>query len=550
MGEDGGTARQPAAGTCGTPPHPDGFRPGSAGPAADPAGGGLLRAGALVAGLAAAGRLMAWARHAAVAATLGAGPVADAFLLAFRVAGFLRALFGGRGAVAAFVPMFARLRAAGGKERARDFAGRVLCLAARALAAAVAVLELAAPWLLAALAPGLDDGTGRLETAAALLRIMLPFALLAALAQLLGGMLNGAGRFAAAAALPALFNAVALLALLVAGDRLATPAHALAWGVAAAGAAQLACTWRACRRAGIAPAVRRPRLTRRLRRLLGRAAPATAGVGAEQAVVLTDLALASLLAAGAVSWLHYAERVARLLPAVAGMAAATVLLPHLARRRPRAETMRDPATARTVEAALLMGLPAAAALAVAAGPVVHVLFGRGAFGAEAVAATAAALACYAGAVPAWMLARTLGAACLARGDALAPMLAAFAAAASNLVLSRLLMEPLGHAGIALGTAGAAWIQALALRHALARRGAFPPDARLRRRVPAIAAASLAMAGAAWAAGRALGADPGAAALAAPAAAGLLAIAVAARLLGAADPGEILRAWRAGARDGG
>ncbi|MCY4003852.1 MAG: murein biosynthesis integral membrane protein MurJ [Rhodospirillales bacterium] len=523
--------------------------------------GNLLRTGASVASLAAGGRVLGYGRNVAVAATLGAGPVADAFFLAFRAAVLLRGLFGGRGVGAAFIPMFTRLLSGGDPERARHFAGQALCLAAAALTVLVALGELAAPLLARALAPGYGDGSGdgadRLALTVLLVRIMLPFVLFAALAQLLGGVLNGLGRFAAAAALPALFNAVAIAALLILGEGLETPAHALAWGVAAAGAVQLAWVWLACQRTGFAPPLRRPRVTRWIRRLLRRAAPAAVGVGAEQAVVLIDLALASLLAAGAVSWLHYAERVARLVPSVAGMAAATVLLPHLARRRPGADRKdRSRAdTSRALEAALLLSLPAAAALAVIGEPLLAALFQRGAFNADAAAAAAAALAAYAGAVPAWMAVPVLAAACFARGNTVSPMLAALAAVALNLALSLALMDPLGHAGIALGTTLAVWLQALGLWAALAWRGGFAPDARLRRRAPAIAAASLAMAGALWAARLALGA-PGtselerAAVLAVLIAAGLATFVLAARLFGAAQPGELVRAWRAGGRNSG
>ena len=51
---------------------------------------------------------------------------ADAFFVAFRVAGFLRELFGGRGVGAAFIPMFTRRLTAGGAERVRLFPGQVL----------------------------------------------------------------------------------------------------------------------------------------------------------------------------------------------------------------------------------------------------------------------------------------------------------------------------------------------------------------------------------------------------------------------------------------
>ena len=456
---------------------------------------GLLRAGATVGSFTAAGRACGYAREIAVAALLGAGPAADAFFLALRVPGFVRKLFGGRGVGAAFIPMFARRLARGGETPARAFAGEVVWFAAAAVTALTVLLELAAPWVVHLLAPGFAGEDGQAGLTAALVRIMLPCVLFASLAQLLGGMLNGLGRFAAASAMPAVFNLAVLAVLLAFATGAPAPAHVLAWGIAAAGAVQLVFVGVCCRRAGMLPAPARP--TRRVRRLLRRAAPAVAGVGASQAVLVVDLALATLLAAGSVSYVHYAGRVARLLPSVAGAAAATVLLPHLARRGAHEGAAKTGATNRTLEAVLLLGVPGAVALAVIAEPVVAGLLQRGAFGADAVAGTAAALAAYAGAVPAWMLLRSLAAVSFARGDTATPMVAALGAALVNLALSLALMGPLGHVGIALATSVAVWLQSGVLAVSLARRGAFAPDRRLVARVGACAAASAFMAGALW-----------------------------------------------------
>ena len=299
------------------------------------------------------------------------------------------------------------------------------------------------------LAPGFAGEEGQAELTATLVRIMLPCVLFASLAQLLGGMLNGLGKFAAASAMPVVFNLAVLAVLLGFATRLSAPTHVLAWGIAAAGAAQLGFVGVCCQRAGMLPGPVRP--TRRVRRLLRRSAPAVVGVGASQAVLLVDLALATLLAAGSVSYVHYAGRVARLLPSVAGAAAATVLLPYLARRGAREGAAKTGATNRTLEAVLLLGVPGAVALAVIAEPVVAGLLQRGAFGAHAVVGAAATLTAYAGAVPAWMLLSSLGAVCFAHGDTATPMVAALGAALVNLVLSLALMGPLGHVGIALAT---------------------------------------------------------------------------------------------------
>ena len=68
----------------------------------------LLRAGTMVEALTVVGRALGYARHVAVAAAPGAGPVADAFFVAFRAAVFMRAPFAGRGMGAVFFPMFTR----------------------------------------------------------------------------------------------------------------------------------------------------------------------------------------------------------------------------------------------------------------------------------------------------------------------------------------------------------------------------------------------------------------------------------------------------------
>ncbi len=456
-----------------------------------------MRAAATVGAFTVGGQVSGYARHVAVAAVLGAGPLADAFFLALRVPGLVSRLFAGRGVGAVFIPMFTRRLARSGAIPARAFAGEVLSFTAAALAVLTAGLELAAPWLVPLLAPGFAGEAGQAALTAGLLRILLPFMVFAALAQLLGGMLNGLGRFAAAAAMPTVFNLVVIAALLAFARGSGTPAHVLAWAIAAAGAAQLAFLALACRRAGVFPAPGPMLPSRRVRRLMRRAAPAVAGAGAAQAIPLTDLALATLLPAGSVSFLYYGERVARLLPSVVGAAAATVLLPHLSRRGGRGAAAGRHDANRTLEAVVLLGLPGGVALAIIAEPLLAALLQRGAFGADAVAGTAAALAAYAGAVPAWMLSRSLAAVSFARGDAGTPMRAALAAAALNLVLSLALMAPLGHVGIALGTTVAVWAQTALLARALVRRGALAPDRRLYRRAGAAAVASTVMAGALW-----------------------------------------------------
>ena len=149
---------------------------------------------------------------------------------------------------------------------------------------------------------------------------------------------------------------------------------------------------------------------------------------------------------------------------------------------------------RGVELALLLTLPAAAALIVLAQPILTVLFVRGAFGPAEAAATAAALAAYAAGLPAFVLVKVLAPGFFAHKNTRTPVKVAVAAMVANLVLTIGLMQFLAHVGVALALTLSGWLQALTLMIMLRRHGHFRLDRRARARVPRIGAAALGMAG--------------------------------------------------------
>ena len=75
-----------------------------------------------------------------------------------------------------------------------------------------------------------------------------------------------------------------------------------------------------------------------------------------------------------------------------------------------------------------------------------------------------------------------------------PVRIAIASMLVNLVGNLILIWPLAHVGIALSTAIAAWVNAIALWLVLRHRGHFAMDARLRRALPRLIAATLLMVG--------------------------------------------------------
>lgn len=444
-------------------------------------------------------RILGFVRDIFVAALLGAGPVADAFFVALKMPNLFRRLFGEGAFNAAFVPSFAGTLAVEGAAAARRIAEEALSVLAVWLGVLTVLGMLAMPLVLSVLAPGFAADPAKFALTVELTRITFPYLLLICLVALLSGVLQSLNRFAAAAGAPILFNLCAIAALWLLTPHVATPGHALAWGVTVSGMLQLVLVAAACSAAGMPLSLPWPRLTPHVRVLLRRMGPGMLGAGVTQINLFVDTIIASFLPGGSVAFLYYADRVNQLPLGVIGTAVGTALLPLLARQvRAGEEAASRHTLNRALEISLALTLPAALALAVSATPIVAVLFGRGAFGEREIAATAAALGIYAFALPAYVLIKPLANGFFARGDTVTPVRIAIAAVALNLVLNLLLMGPFLHVGIAMATAVAAVFNAAALGVVLWRRGHLVPDARLLSRTLRMALAALVMAGALWA----------------------------------------------------
>ena len=510
----------------------------------------LARAIATVGGLTMVSRVTGFARDMLIAAFLGAGTQADAFFVAFKFPNLFRRLFAEGAFSAAFVPLFAGLLETEGKDAARRFAEEAFAVLAWGLLGFLVVMELAMPWAIYVFAPGFGAVPGKLELAAELSRITFPYLLFVSLVSLQGGVLNSLGRFGAAAATPIALNLTLIAALLGLTPLLPSGAHALAVGTSLAGLVQFVWLAVAIQRSGWSIAAVRPRLSPRVKLLMRRILPGAVGAGVYQVNLLVDTMIASLVSDGAVSFLYYADRVNQLPLGVVGIAVGTALLPILSRQL-RAGNMVAAAYSqnRALEFALLLTLPAAAALMTVAGPLIAVLFERGRFGPEERDATAAALAAFAVGLPAYVLVKVMTPAFFAREDTRTPVKVAMAAMVANIAFTLILMGPLGHVGIALATALSAWLNVTMLAVILRRRGFFTLDERIRRRGPRILLASLLMGGALYAAN--LGLAPlweaavlvKASTFAAVVAAGMVLFFVLAQLLGAASLGDLKAAMR-------
>jgi putative peptidoglycan lipid II flippase len=454
----------------------------------------LLRSIATIGGLTSVSRVFGFVRDILIASALGAGPVADAFFVAFKFPNLFRRLFAEGAFTAAFVPIFAGVLETEGKEQARAFAEQALSVLTLALLLFVTAMQIAMPLAMYGMAPGFAASPEKFELAVQFSRITFPYLLFISMVSLMAGVLNSFGRFAAAAATPILLNLCLIFAVIGLTPLTETPGHALSWGVAGAGVVQFLWLLVACGRAGIWLRLPWPRLTPRVRLLMRRALPVAIGAGIYQINLVIDTVIASLLPSGSISYLFYADRVNQLPLGIVGVAIGTALLPLLSRQvRAGSADAALHSQNRALEFAFLMTLPAAAALVVIAGPVISVLFERGEFGADDARATAAALSAYATGLPAYVLAKTLTPGYYARQDTVTPVKIAALTTGVNLVLNLILMGPFLYVGIAIATSVSSWLNVGLLAWILHRRGFLAIDARLRSRLPRMVLASVAMA---------------------------------------------------------
>jgi len=440
-------------------------------------------------------RIMGFVRDIMIAAFLGAGPVAEAFLIAFSLPNMFRRFFAEGAFNMAFVPMFAKKLDT--EQDAREFARDAMSGLVLLLIVLTLIAQMFMPWLVLAMASGFA-GDDRFTLAVTFGRIAFPYILFISLAALLSGALNAMGKFWVAAAAPVALNVMFIGAMMLASALGWDIGRSLIWTVPMAGIAQLGLVWLAADRAGLRLWPRWPRLTPDLRRLAIIAAPAAMAGGVVQINLLVGRQVASFFD-GAIAWLNYADRLYQLPLGVVGIAIGVVLLPDLARklRADDATGGRD-AVNRAAEFSLALTLPAAVALIVIPGPLVSVLFQRGAFDASDAAMTAHALAIYGLGLPAFVLQKVLQPLYFAREDTKRPFYFALAAMLINAVLAIGLMGVVGFLAAAIGTTLAAWAMVALLWRGTKDMGAAAQiDARLVRVLPRIIVSSALMGGALW-----------------------------------------------------
>lgn len=445
-----------------------------------------------VGGYTALSRVTGFGRDIMMASILGAGPMSDAFLVAFRLPNNFRSIFAEGAFNLAFLPRYASLRAQESHEKATHFADRVfswqIMFQLVLLVAALAGMG----WIIRAMAPGFSAHPGQTALATDLARITFPYLILTVVAVQLSAMLNAHEKFAAAAAWSIFLN-VAMMATLAAWRLFPSAAYAAAWGVLLAGLLQLVFIVWAAARSGLTLRIAWTRWTPEMRSFLIALGAATFGSASVQISLFFDNLIASFLPSGDLTALYYADRINQLPTGLFAISLATVLLPEMSTRLAKGDRAgADDAQNRSAALALLLTLPFVAAYFAVPLVIMRGFFAHGAFHLAAALVSAHALMAYGVGLPAFVLLRIVQPTFYARGDTVTPVRATVASVVFNIAVKILLVWGFhfGAVGIALGTSLGTWLNVAVLLWLARERGVISIQASLKRSLlPTLAAAA-------------------------------------------------------------
>lgn len=445
----------------------------------------LIKSASVIGSMTFLSRVSGLLRDVVFAHLLGDRAAADVFFVALRIPNFFRRISGEGAFSAAFVPVFTDYRMHKSASENDRFLQLLLGRFGLILLAASVIGVVAAPLLVALIAPGFLQDPEKYQLAVSATRITFPYVFFISLVAMAAGMLNTCGRFAAPAATPILLNLCLIAAALLLVPWFSSVPIALAVGVALAGLLQLLFQ---------IPFVRKEKLTIRPRivsrpedadanagvaQVFRLTLPAILGVSVAQINVLVNTLLASFLVTGSISWLYYSDRLMEFPVGVFGIALSTAILPNLSRKRTAHAAGFNKEFSQTLDWAArwvcLICVPATVGLIVMAGPMIATIYFHGGFTENGVYMAAASLVAFAFGLTAIVMVKILAPGFYARKNTKTPVRIAMISMAANIVFCVILVYPLRHVGLALATSLAAYLNAALLFFALKKERVYRPQ---------------------------------------------------------------------------
>jgi len=415
-------------------------------------------------------RLLGYVRDILIAIFLGAGPLADAFFVAFRIPNTFRRLFSEGTFNAAFVPSYTSLLST--KKKSENFANNIFNLLILSLFFLVLIIEILMPLFVFLIAPGFDGDFQKMELAITLTRITFPFLLFISLASFFSAILNSHNKFAIASAAPIILNIILIGVLLfgkILNDQLV---YYLSYAVTVSGTVQFIFLYFFIKKHFRPKLKFKIKIDEKIKKFFKKLLPSIFSSGVTQINILVGTVIASFQAS-AVSYLYYADRIYQINLAIAGIAIGTVILPQLSKyvqnnKKEKIDLIQN----KALELSLFLSIPAAIALLIASEEIMSCLFGYGSFDEESVMNSAKALFFFAIGLPAFSLIKVFSTFCFARHNTKVPFYISLISVLLNIIISVVFFKEIGFLIIPVATTISSWFNAIFLFILLKKKKLF------------------------------------------------------------------------------
>ena len=404
-------------------------------------------------------RLLGYVRDILIAIFLGAGPLADAFFVAFRIPNTFRRLFSEGTFNAAFVPSYSSLSS---KKNSENFANNIFNLLIFILFFLVLTIEILMPLFVFLIAPGFEGDSEKMQLVITLTRITFPFLLFISLASFFSAILNSHNKFAIASAAPIILN-IMLISILFFGKILNDElVYYLSYAVTFSGVLQFIFLYFFTKKY-FAPKLNfNIQIDQKVKKFFNKLLPSIFSSGVTQINILVGTIIASFQAS-AVSYLYYADRVYQINLAIAGIAIGVVILPRLSKhvqnkKKEKINLIQN----KALELSLFLSIPAAIALMIASEEIISSLFGYGLFDEDSVKKSAKALFYFGIGLPAFSLIKVFSTFFFARHNTKVPFYISLISVLLNIFISVTFFKEIGFLIIPIATTISSWFNAILL----------------------------------------------------------------------------------------
>ena len=404
-------------------------------------------------------RVIGYVRDFFFAFLLGATPLADSFLLAFRIPNFFRRLFAEGAINNAFIPIYLSIDNKN-KIEAQKFSGSLFIFLLAGLIIVCVIAELVMYDLVKILAPSFNDEMQ--NKTAYLASIMFPYLLFISISSFFGAILNAKKYFLMWAFLPIVLNLFMVLGMVFSFYKSLDITKVLALSVIIAGFFQFVFIYIRIRHLNIRLILSKPKISKHVKKFFRLLFPNLLAGGVVQINQFVGVIFAASIP-GAISWLYYADRIVQLPLGIFIITISTILLTSLSSPNVQKNLNNmNSKIEKSIEIILAVSLLSCIGLFILSDLIVDILFKRGQFGYGDVKATSAAIVMYAYGLPAFGLIKIFSTIFFSHQDTKTPFRVSFFSMILNIIGIFFFIKDFGHLGIALALSLASWVNAFVL----------------------------------------------------------------------------------------